>query len=140
VRRTVNDKSNTSVVCEISLAEVAAGLAQARRSQRLGGTLMSNTYRRFRTDLRQLLFIGHPATIDVADLAAQLAMRRPLKGCDALQVASALMTESTLMPKVRIIFVSGDDQALRAAQAEGLLTGNPFDHIDEDQIRSDKIR
>jgi hypothetical protein len=27
------------------------------------------------------------------------------------------------------LFVSGDDMLIKAAQAEGLLTDNPFDHV-----------
>jgi hypothetical protein len=81
--------------------------------------------------LRQRLFFAHPADLDTAELAANIAMRQPLKGCDALQVAAAILTDDKL--DVSVIFVSGDKQVLKAAQAEGLSVEDPFDHAGEDQ-------
>ena len=34
--------------------------------------------------------------------------------------------------EIRLVFVSGDAQMLRAAEAEGLTTDNPFLHVDMD--------
>jgi predicted nucleic acid-binding protein len=133
VRQLVNDPDNLCIVCEISLAEVAAALAQAQRSKRFGNTFMRNTYTRFRADLRQRLFFAHPVTLGTAELASNIAMRRPLKGCDALQVAAAILTDDEFAPELSVVFVSGDKQALEAARSEGLSVADPFDHTDEDQ-------
>ncbi|MDQ3247671.1 MAG: type II toxin-antitoxin system VapC family toxin [Chloroflexota bacterium] len=131
VRQIVNDKNNFCVICEISLAEVAAALAQARRAKRLGHTAMRNIYALFRADLRSRLFYTYPIILETAELAANIAMRQPLKGCDALQVAAALLIEDPL--QVAVIFMSSDQQALRAAALEGLQFADPMDHTDEDK-------
>ena len=127
VRQIVNSAVNTSVICEISIAEVAAALAQIRRSKRFGRTFMQDAYARFRTDMQQLRFISHPTDLPTIDLAAQLAFRRQLKGYDAIQVATSLQVK--IMFKTNVTFISGDEQALQAAKLEGLYIDNPFEHV-----------
>ena len=62
--------------------------------------------------------------------AAQLTQRHPLKAYDAVQLAVALRQNRALALVERsLIFVSGDKTLLSAAQAEGLATDNPFDHV-----------
>jgi hypothetical protein len=52
-----------------------------------------------------------------------------LKAYDAVQLAVALRQTTNLTPfHIPLIFVSGDRTLLAAAQAERLLTDNPFDH------------
>jgi hypothetical protein len=95
---------------------------------------MTEMYERFRGDLRQGLFLGRALDGDVLNLAANLALRRILKGYDAVQVASAVLSRETL-DNPELIFISGDKQMLRAARAEGFITDNPEDHADEDRQR-----
>jgi len=45
-----------------------------------------------------------------------------------LEVARKLASQ-----EIEVVFVSGDDQMLRAAEAEGLMTDNPFLHVDMDR-------
>jgi hypothetical protein len=62
--------------------------------------------------------------------AALLTRSHPLKGYDAVQLAVALHANTTLAARnLRLTFVSGDGTLLAAAQVEGLLTENPFDHV-----------
>ena len=128
VRNLVDTNGNIGLVCEVSIAEVAAALSQIQRGKRFGRTFMQDAYRRFRSDLRNARLISHPADWKTLELAAELAMRHPLKGCDAIQVASAIIAEQTVGRK--LIFISGDLQALRAATGEGLAIDDPFKHID----------
>jgi hypothetical protein len=52
-----------------------------------------------------------------------------LKGYDAIQLAAGLELKAALdRREIQLIFVSGDDQLLKAAQTEGLVTENPFDY------------
>lgn len=49
-----------------------------------------------------------------------------------MQVATALHLQQVLSEQeLRLTFVSGDRQALDAAEVEGLLVENPFDHAME---------
>lgn len=91
---------------------------------------MLATWQRFRTDLRQKRYFTHPVDLKTLDFAAQLALRYPLKGCDAIQLAAALQTEKVLQTSV--IFVTSDRQIVHAASTEGMQVDNPFDHTGED--------
>ena len=62
--------------------------------------------------------------------AADLARQHPLKAYDAVQLAVALRQHHALRAvRQSLIFVSGDKTLLAAAEAEGLATDNPFDHV-----------
>lgn len=126
VRGIVNDPSNTCIICTISFVEVASALAQMQRSERFGKQLMRRAFANFRQDVQRGLFFTHPIDIGTLEFAAELAMRHPLKGFDATQVASAILGEEII--DTTVVFVSGDKQALTAAKAEGLTVDNPFQH------------
>lgn len=64
--------------------------------------------------------------------AADLTQRHPLKAYDAVQLVVALRYGSILSGHP-FTFVSGDSALLAAAQAEGLATENPFDHVMPDE-------
>ncbi|CAN5558785.1 hypothetical protein BH10CHL1_BH10CHL1_43190 [soil metagenome] len=130
-RRIIESKTNVCTVCDICLPEVTAALAQMYRSKRFSRTVMMDTYQRFLTDLRQSLFVSHPVDKPTLSLAAELALRRTLKGYDAVQVAAAVLVNNKI--KGEFVFITGDKKMLNAAQAEGLSTDNPFDHTDEDK-------
>lgn len=126
VRSIVDDPDNACLICTISFVEVAAALAQIQRGGRIGKQLMRRTFANFRQDIQRGLFFTHAVDTGTMEFAAELAMRYPLKGFDATQVASAILGKEVL--DTTIIFVSGDKQALTAASAEGLTTDNPFQH------------
>lgn len=69
-------------------------------------------------------------TPGIVERARQLLERHPLRAYDAVQVATALSTNETLvagrMPP--LIFLAADDRMLNAARAEGLPTDNPNSH------------
>jgi predicted nucleic acid-binding protein len=122
----VEGPDNTCLICTITFVEVAAALAQIQRSGRIGKQLMRRTFANFRQDIQRGLFFTHPVDAGTLEFAADLAMRYPLKGFDATQVASAILGKEVL--DTSVVFVSGDKQALTAASAEGLTTDNPFQH------------
>jgi len=73
--------------------------------------------------------------IAIVDEAADLAQVRPLKGYDAMHMATGLQAARDLADQeIVLVFVSGDDQMLRAAEAEVLMTDNPFSHVDMDRV------
>jgi len=131
VRRIINDETNVCLASVIAVAEIAAAFAQIQRHTPLGKKRMNEMYLRFRGDLREGLFLARALDEDVLNLAADLALRRTLKGYDAVQVASAVLVRETLTDP-DLIFISGDQQMLRAARAEGFVTEDPEAHTDED--------
>lgn len=68
-----------------------------------------------------------PVTIDTA---CQLANKHPLRAYDAVQLATAWLTNQTLVRVDRspLTFISADDRLINVAVAEGLLTDNPNRH------------
>ncbi len=134
VRSTVNSKTNVCVISQIAVVEVAAAFAQIQRNTPMGKKRMTEMYEHFRGDLRQGIFLARALDENVLTLAADLALRQALKGYDAVQVASALLVKS-LIQDTSLVFISGDQQMLRAARLEGLATDDPDDHTDEDRQR-----
>ncbi len=129
VRSLIADQNNTCLISEITIVEVAAAFSQMRRAKLFGRTQMRNSFDRLQRDIRRGLFFAHPVNVDTLELATEIALTHAIKGYDAVQVASAALAEEWIGTEV--IFVSGDKQALRAAQLEALETDNPFTHLDK---------
>ncbi len=117
------------LVAEITRVEVAAGIAVIERTGRIRKSERQREYSRFMSQwLHRYLVIG--LSSEALQEAAQLTQHHPLKAYDAVQLAVALRQNRALALVERsLIFVSGDKTLLSAAQAEGLLTDNPFDHV-----------
>jgi predicted nucleic acid-binding protein len=131
VRSLMTKTGNTAGLSEIAIVEVSAALAMSVRMGKLRKALERAAYEAFHTDIAagvyQLLAVAR-STIDEA---AALAQAHPLKGYDALHVATGLQAARNLADQeITLVFVSGDDQMLRAAEAEGLMIDNPFWHVD----------
>ncbi|MBI1297440.1 PIN domain-containing protein [bacterium] len=133
VRRIVNGDGNTCFIANVSLAEVAAALARLQRNGLFGKAFVQRTVSRFKDELSGRLFIDHPVDHVTLEIAVNLAIRYPLNGYDAIQVASALLARKITGAKFTLI--SGDQQMLRAAKEEGLHTDDPEDHKIEDSQR-----
>ncbi len=118
------------LLSEISLVEMAAALAAKSRAP--GGPSIAERDRvlsRFLQDCDeqyQLLGVGR----DVIDLAVQLTQRQRLRGCDAVQLASAFILNQALLAQglPPLVFVCADEGLLTAAQNEGFSTENPNWH------------
>lgn len=118
-----------ALVAEISRVEVAAGLAAIERVGRIRRSERDREYRRFTSQLTRRYAIIPLVTGDL-EAAADLTQRHPLKAYDAVQLAVALRCSRTLAThEFPLTFISGDNTLVTAAQAEGLLTDNPFDHV-----------
>jgi predicted nucleic acid-binding protein len=115
---------------EISLAEVGAALAVKHRAP-VGITLQER-------DSALSLFLGHCQSeyelISVSrliiDLAVRLTQEHKLRGYDAVQLASGLVTNQAFaaagLPS--LTFIAADGDLLTAAEAEGLAIDNPNLH------------
>ena len=66
----------------------------------------------------------------VIDAARQMANRHPLRAYDAVQLATAWLSNQELLNagEPPLTFVGADDRLIAVAQAEGLCTDNPNHH------------
>ena len=135
VRQIIDPRAqNTILLAEITLAEVAAALAAKHRTP--GGITQHQRDRalsRFLQDCHEhflLLLVDRP----VIDRAVELTQNHRLRGYDAVQLATALVTSGTLKSQNLSppIFIASDDNLLTAAKAENLPVNNPLDHTDLD--------
>ncbi|MEZ4870143.1 MAG: type II toxin-antitoxin system VapC family toxin [Caldilineaceae bacterium] len=134
VRTLINDEANICLISEIAFPEVAAALAQLRAHRRFGRLFLTSTFQRFEEAVANGLFLNQLLTTEILYHAATLALAHAIKGYDSVQISSALATQ----PKISgdLVFVSGDQQALRVAETVGLITEDPFAHVmPEDQRR-----
>jgi len=116
-------------IAEITRVEVAAALAVIERIGRIKRAEREREYRRFHSQLVHRYAIL-PLTTGDLETAAHLTQTHPLKAYDAVQLAVALRHHQLLVSyQHTVTFVCSDHTLLRAAQAERLLTDNPFDHV-----------
>lgn len=122
---------HTILIAEITRVEVAAGLAVVQRVGRIRKAERDREYRRFISQLTHRYAII-PLTSSDLEVAANLTQQHPLKAYDAVQLAVALRHGRALARhQLTLTLVSGDGSLLSAAQAEGLATDNPFDHVSD---------
>ena len=122
------------LVAEIPRVEVAAGLAVIERVGRIRRAERDRAYRRFMSQLAHRYAIM-PLSTDNFTTAAHLTQQHPLKAYDTIQLATALRFPRLLADHQHAsTFVTGDTPLIAAAQAEGLLTDNPFDHLSRSDI------
>ena len=121
---------HTILLAEITLAEVAAALAAKHRApdgitQEQRDRILS----RFLQDCAEH-FVLLPLDRLVIDRAVELTQRHRLRGYDAVQLATALVTAETLQVQnlSAPIFVAADGDLLTAAAAEHLSVENPRSH------------
>lgn len=113
---------HTIILGEITLAEVSAALAAKHRAP--GG------FTREERDKALALFLNHceaeyeliAISRFIIDLAVSLTQNHKLRGYDAVQLATALVTDEALTAAglSRLTFVAADEDLLTAANAEGL--------------------
>lgn len=124
------DEEQSILLAEITVAELAAALGILQRVGRITPRHRQDFWEKFERDcVEQYDLI--PVVYDVIYAAALLCARHPLKAYDAVQLAAGLALKGTLAGQdIPLIFVSGDDTLITAAQAEGLAADNPFWHTD----------
>ncbi|HEY0020348.1 MAG TPA: type II toxin-antitoxin system VapC family toxin [Longimicrobium sp.] len=118
------------VVCDLArpetfaaLRKIATGADAARRG--LSRAALRMVLPRVREDFsEQESFFVMPAT-PCMTVAAEIAGRHPIKGADAVHIASALTAKEAAPVPERFFFVSDDLAQCRVAEAEGLNVLRP---------------
>jgi uncharacterized protein len=137
VRQVVDEEANVLVSAEITIAEVAAALGVIALMGRISRRQRDAFWGRFTRDLlRRYEFL--PTRRTIITRAAALYLKHPLRGFDAIHLASGLQLQDTLAQQeagdnaLSSTYVTSDDRLLTAAQAEGLTVENSFWHTDLD--------
>jgi hypothetical protein len=125
-----DDPTQVVATAEIGLVEIAAAFAGKLR----GGHITSAQYYGARTDLATdardeyaLVTVNRA----VVDEAIELTARYRLRGYDAVHLTCALVLNRALIAHhlPPLVFLSADDDLLKAAAAESLPTDNPNLHL-----------
>jgi predicted nucleic acid-binding protein len=107
------------VVSTLSLPEFGAALGRKVREKEITKKAAAYALNEFEKDWENL-FIKIPLTEAIAKTAASLTIKNPLKGADAVHLATAMITEVAL-------FVVSDQQLLKTSEKMGLKAYNPSD-------------
>ena len=127
IKRFVNEKGSPLVqsivqgreaiaTAKIAYAEIFAGLARKLRENNLSKAQSSVACRQFESDWQAYLRIALEDAILLS--ARDLIQRHPLRGFDAVHLASALRLKTALGGE--ITFAAADGRLLKAAEAENL--------------------
>ena len=123
------NRLNTIFISEASITESAAAFAALHRTQRISQRTQDRAFRLLIKDIASGLLSTVPVITADFQLAAYLTQRHPLKAYDAVQLAVALRHNRALAAyRLSATFIGGDKTLQDAAQAEGLVADNPFDH------------
>ena len=117
---------NAIFVAPISAVEVVSAVMRRQRNGEIG---RDHAYK-----MRRLIdkhfderYLPMHLSLELLQTAEDLLERHPLRGYDAVQLASALEAHNTVFAATHdpVIFLSADGRLLDAATAEGLPTENP---------------
>jgi predicted nucleic acid-binding protein len=120
---TVNDLVGNAppvVTAKIAFAEVHAGLKRKHREGHLSGRDYALSVRQFEDDWES--YIRVDLRDEILRLARDLIRQHPLRGFDAIHLASAVSVKRVLGED--LAFGAADARLLRAAKSEGLTAVN----------------
>ena len=127
----ISDEENLLFSAKITRIEVASALARKKRE----GDITEKEYESALEDLEadyEFSLSILDLTDVILDLAFSLIKRIPLKGYDAIQLASALHLNTEVLAEgdLPVVFICADDSLCNAAISEGLETINPNVPVD----------
>lgn len=120
---------NEIAFAKIGIVEVVAAIAKRRRMRDITAEQQKKLTANFLDDCVER-FAEFDADDSVIKLAVDLAQRHPLRGYDAVHLATAVTLNRTLVARELppLAFTSADNVLCKAAKREGLLAENPNDH------------
>jgi len=129
VRSVVAEPENMVVIAEIGTVEVAAAFARMQRSGRITIEERNKYLRLFLRDAAKQYKVAS-LNSRIVRAAINLTQSYKLRGYDAIQLATALAVDANLVQKELppLVFVSADEDLVKAARAEGLSAENPNLH------------
>lgn len=127
VRQVLGRSATRAFISPLSGAEVLAAIARKERLGELDLATRDRVAAAFRKDYRRR-FAHTALTASVIEKAMTLVLGHPLRGYDAVQLASALLLPAVSSQLRSLLFVSADSALLRVARQMGLATENPLDH------------
>ncbi|MCX6028259.1 MAG: type II toxin-antitoxin system VapC family toxin [Chloroflexi bacterium] len=120
---------NKLIIARLTWVEVLSAFARRQREGSFAPADAAKAIRSFRYDLDHQYRVVELSRA-VVEAAGQLVGKHPLRASDAIQLASALQVLPAFasVKTVSLVFLSGDDRLIAAAQAEGLNAENPNQH------------
>ena len=114
------EKSGPVVIAKLAFAEVHAGLKRKHREGFLSGRDYTLSVRQFEADWES--YIRVDLHDEILRLARDLIRKHPLRGFDAIHLASALSVKRVTGEDLP--FAAADTRLLRAAASEHLISIN----------------
>ncbi|MEW6668332.1 MAG: type II toxin-antitoxin system VapC family toxin [Thermodesulfobacteriota bacterium] len=130
LRATVSRRGSASIlVANLAIVEVTSALMRRVRDGSLTSTDYASLQSAFRNDLMMEYSLMNVVD-NTINRAKSLIEQHPLRGYDAVHLATALVANEQLVLHnlSPIIFLSADDRLNDAASAEGLAVDNPNNH------------
>ena len=118
--RSIIEKEGPVATAKIAYAEIHSGLARKKGE----GSLSSDEYALIcrRVELDWHTYVRMELTDEVLSLVRALIQRHPIRGFDAIHIASALILQANVGE--RVTFAGADERQLRAAAKEQLIALN----------------
>jgi hypothetical protein len=115
---------------QIGVVEIAAALSKKVRIRELTQENYEAALQLFLTDVENEEYITASLSDPIIQQAVELTKRHPLRGYDAVHLATAISLNTALLSAELppLVFVSGDRILCEAAQKEGLAVENPDEH------------
>jgi predicted nucleic acid-binding protein len=107
-------------VSVLAFAEIQAAFARRRREELLLAREQEELQQRFTREWGELAHV--PLTAQTLSLIPKLCERHPLRGADAVHLASAVLLHQQ---GLEVTFACSDQRLLAAAASEGLETFDP---------------
>lgn len=120
---------NEIAFTKIGIVEIVAAIAKRKRMRDITVEQQKRLIANFLDDCVER-FAKFDADDGVIKLAIDLTQRHPLRGYDAVHLATAIVLNRALVAsKLPLLtFISADNVLCKAAKGEGLLMENPNDH------------
>jgi predicted nucleic acid-binding protein len=121
---------HTVCLGQVGIVEIAAALSRKVRTSELSPDDYEAALGLFLTDVRDEEYVMAPLSDHVVRLAVELTRRHPLRGYDAVHLATAMTLNAALLAAdlPPLVFVAADARLCEAARGEGLATENPNEH------------
>ena len=121
---------NSVYLAQIGIVEIAAALSRKVRTHELRREDYEAALGLFLTDVRNAEFTLIPVSDHIIELAVDLTGRHPLRGYDAVHLATAVILNRALheADAPPLTFVAADTRLCDAAGREGLLSVDPNQH------------